>query len=142
MSQSTKCVFSRPLELQPTWIKSISLIRTERRRLPTPCGRPVAWHQRCEFHPAKSTSVLYHRRRQDTLWSHISECTDKTPPVRTVSIATPCQIELSSTIRFCGQLASWQSSRKLVFVGLELPTDFKNLPGQLFGEKLSRLNHL
>jgi len=25
---------------------------------------------------------------------------------------------------------------------LELPTDFKNLPGQLFGEKLSRLNHL
>ena len=26
--------------------------------------------------------------------------------------------------------------------GLELPTDFKNLPGQLFGEKLSRLNHL
>lgn len=27
-------------------------------------------------------------------------------------------------------------------VSLELPTDFKNLPGQLFGEKLSRLNHL
>jgi len=27
-------------------------------------------------------------------------------------------------------------------MALELPTDFKNLPGQLFGEKLSRLNHL
>ena len=29
-----------------------------------------------------------------------------------------------------------------VRMALELPTDFKNLPGQLFGEKLSRLNHL
>jgi hypothetical protein len=28
------------------------------------------------------------------------------------------------------------------YSALELPTDFKNLPGQLFGEKLSRLNHL
>ena len=73
--------------------------------------------------------------------------TTTSTPVQCVPVGKALEEVSASFDRFClaaglEALSAMMERDAAEACGLELPTDFKNLPGQLFGEKLSRLNHL